>query len=174
MYWLITENEKVGTSDEEPSALPDGWKILKVNDEQVGTPDSFYINSWEIKEKPPKPSPNCHWNEETKNWVEIPLLSAGVGTNASIPDYLSFRMAMLQDAGYDRITIASNVLRVTRLETAVAQNPPELPVVVMMWGVIIEELTEKPKAAEIKAWNAIASSCNVPIKFGKDGKMILG
>jgi hypothetical protein len=169
-YWLITENDRVGTASEEPSALPEGWKAIEVGEDQLNQPENFYIQDWEIKEKPPKPAPNSLWvNNE---WIEmLPNTVSSVPTN--LPDYLSFRMAMLRDSGYDRVTLASNVLRVTRLETAVAQNPPELPVVAAMWEAIIQELTEKPKAAEIESWNTIASDNNVPLKFDKDGKMIL-
>jgi hypothetical protein len=62
------------------------------------------------------------------------------------------------------------------------QPPPPQPdyynfrlgmLVATMWNALIDELEEKPKAAEVKSWNAIAQASNVPIKFGKDGKMNL-
>ena len=164
MYFLISGTDIVGSSDRTDIGLPNGWEILEFEGDY--SPQDLFLSPEGLKLKPEQPTPAHQWiNNE---WVipELPAFSS-----EKSPNYLDFRLGMLQDPGYDRITIASNVLRVTRMETTVSQNPPTLEVVAAMWNTLIDELADKPKAAEVKAWNAIASAANVPIKFGKDGKM---
>lgn len=162
-YFLVNPetNAVEGTSDTEVDVLN-----LKCLEGPFAAPWDVYSDGEKIFLKPPKPSDTAFWSEDQKEWIE-PLED-----NTPAPKYLEFRVGMLRDPAYDRITLASNVLRVTRLETAVSQNPPELPIVMAMWGVLIDELTEKPTAADVKRWNAIASSNHIPVKFDKSGKMV--
>jgi hypothetical protein len=169
LYWLIENDERVGDATELPEVLPSGWKVIEVSPDQAANPTAFYIKEGTVLEKPHQPSEAHFWDFSAKEWILPPPPPEPLPQ----PDYLGFRVGMLRDAGYDRVTLASNVLRVTRMETAVSQNPPELPIVAAMWGVLIDELSDKPTAAEIKSWNAIASSTNVPLTFGKNGKMNL-
>jgi hypothetical protein len=163
--WWVDENDQVvGVASD--IGLPANFR--EVSGVNLPLPN-VYFNGSEVIEKPPQPADDAEWDATLKSWVTPPEPLPPPPQ----PDYLAFRMGMLRDPGYDRITLASNVLRVTRMETAVTQNPPELPIVAAMWGMLIDELSEKPKAAEVKAWNVIAHACNVPIKFGKDGKMVL-
>jgi hypothetical protein len=166
LYYFIEDNTIVGNADTEG----ENYSIASLTGLWGPVGDVYYDpEKNEVALKPLKPSEVHQWNSVSNQWEEPPTPPP----LPAQPDYLKFRMDMLSDPGYDRVTFASNILRVTRMETAVSQNPPELPIVAAMWGVLIDELSDKPKAAEVKAWNAIALRCNVPIKFGKDGKMIV-
>lgn len=163
-YFLVSETNNIeGVSDKAVEVMG-----LRCIEGPFAAPWDVWSDGKEIFLKPPKPSEEALWDDKKKEWIVI-----NPPDPPASPDYFTFRRAMLQDTGYDRVTLASKVLRVTRMETAVAQNPPELQIVADMWNALIEELTEKPKAAEVKSWNAIAQANNVPIKFGKDGKMNL-
>lgn len=163
--WWISDNQIVG--EEQPGiGLPANFQEV----EGVNLPlDQVYFDGETVTQKPEEPSSSAQWDSSSNQWVEPPQEP----DPPIFPNYLEFRVAMLQNPAYDRVTLASNILRVTRMETAISQNPPELSIVATMWGVLIDELAVKPTTVEVKGWNAIAKATNVPLTFGKDGKMNL-
>lgn len=169
MLYLVTDDGQVCGKGEN-LVLLQGYFLIEGADYDEGELHNLYVESKELKVKPARPSEVSAWDSEKKKWVELdPVISPP----ELPPDYLKFRLGMLQDLRYDQIATTSSQRQVTRLEIAITQNPPELPVVAAMWNALIDKLTDKPKAVEVKAWNAIASTTNVPLKFGDDGKMIL-
>ncbi|QKQ75577.1 hypothetical protein [Nostoc sp. TCL240-02] len=100
-----------------------------------------------------------------------------------LPDWANFNRAMISDTGYNRIANATlNQRAVSRLETIVTPagytdgiDNKDYPLVKACWDLIVTglPLLNKVNAAEIAAWNAIASAAFMQFKFDSDGKMVL-
>lgn len=101
-------------------------------------------------------------------------------TPAPTPDWSAFRVAMLKNSGYQRITLAANLdnngrLAVTRVETAMAMDSPNLQVIEALWEMVITALPplSKPTATEIGQLNALTTANYIPFTFKSDGKIQL-
>lgn len=134
--------------------------------------------------------PTSEAGEVEPGWEEREDTDAGVigylqsdplaEIQASAPDMLNFRMAMLSDPGYLRVTGLSagtlpGMLNVTRLESALTFDVPYWVVVQAFWWQIVASLPEasRPTAAEIANWNDICNQWRVPIGFSSDGFLTL-
>ena len=101
-------------------------------------------------------------------------------TSTTTPDWSGFRVAMLKNSGYQRITLAANLdnngrLAVTRVETAMSMDSPNLQVIEVLWEMVITALPplSKPTATEIGQLNALATANSIPFSFKADGKIQL-
>ena len=96
----------------------------------------------------------------------------------SPPDWTAFRLAMLSSPAYNskieqvESSVAGQRI-VRRLETAVMAVAPHLDSVIWHWNELIKRLpaNSKPTLSEAQAWESIASSANVPIKYLDNGEM---
>lgn len=90
------------------------------------------------------------------------------------PDWQKFRLAMVDDTGYNAIANA-HPGHAARVENAISFDVPNLEMVKKMWNRLIADIpllaTYKPKAADVQRWTAIATSANAPITYNPDGTM---
>lgn len=96
------------------------------------------------------------------------------------PDWGSFRVAMLSNAAYRRITLLASAtpagsLSVQRVENIMAMDSPNLSVLAVMWEQVLAQIPviNKPTSAEVSQWNTIAAAHRMPFTFGGDGKMLI-
>jgi hypothetical protein len=96
----------------------------------------------------------------------------------ALPDWGSFRLALLSNPAYQRSTLAvsgktQGILLVQRLENAAAMAEPPIAVIVMLWNGVINSLPKEMPIAteEVKEWQAIATATNVPLSFTDNGSM---
>ena len=102
----------------------------------------------------------------------------GLADDLLSPDWTAFRLAMLSSPAYNskieqvESSVAGQRI-VRRLETAVMAVAPHLDSVIWHWNEMIKRLpaNSKPTTAEAQAWESIASSAKVPIKYLDNGEM---
>jgi hypothetical protein len=93
------------------------------------------------------------------------------------PDWLTFRMSMLADPGYQRVISlvdqipSVNALLITPLVAAISQNPPYLGIVEQLWNHLISLPPSEhlPTESEIQSWNQIAQTNCIPLAFLENG-----
>lgn len=99
---------------------------------------------------------------------------------AQQPDYLSFRIGMLSDTGYNRISAvacssASGQLASQRIEIEFRAADVYLAILPQLWKTLIDILpiVSKPTSAEIQQWNTLASSTHMAFTFDASGYLKL-
>lgn len=65
MFFLISNDEIVGTSDTALVQLPEDWQCVEGMD---APPEMVFFADGEILERPEKPDPSCFWDVEQKVW----------------------------------------------------------------------------------------------------------
>ncbi|MEM9150666.1 MAG: hypothetical protein AAGB19_09460 [Cyanobacteria bacterium P01_F01_bin.3] len=91
---------------------------------------------------------------------------------ATIQDWGGFKLGMLSNQAYQRISQASaDQLSVSRLETFFSVQGEQMQVAVMLWGAMIQSCPEavRPSALEVGQWRAISRATNMPIEFDDNG-----
>jgi len=91
---------------------------------------------------------------------------------ANSPDWSAFKVAMLSDASYQRVsTVAENQLSVGRLETFFSIQGGDLAIAVKLWELMISSVPDsmQPVADEAAVWAAIADKNDMPITFDSIG-----
>lgn len=95
-----------------------------------------------------------------------------------IENWQGIKIGFLANTGYQRITTqTTNVLAVTRLETAVIDYvggmEPTYSLFKLFWDSIIDGLIVKPTVLEIASWNTLCTLNFMKFNFGVDGKIII-
>lgn len=83
-----------------------------------------------------------------------------------------FKLAMLQDAAYQRVCDrTSNQRAVSRIESYFTAEIENWPIAAMLWAQMIHGCIEEiwPSVAEVEAWRVIAEDCSMPIEFDEYG-----
>lgn len=88
------------------------------------------------------------------------------------PDWAGFRLNMIQDGAYQRVTAAASAtttgnLAVQRLEISISVTDPQPNVIAVLWAVFMNEVPEadRPNADEVYQWSVIAANNNMPFRF---------
>jgi hypothetical protein len=92
----------------------------------------------------------------------------------SLPQWGAFRMAMLSNASYQRVSGATTQQRaVSRIESYFATEAENWAAARMFWQQMIAgcPASSKPSAAEAAVWTQIAQQTTMPIRFNADGQM---
>lgn len=91
---------------------------------------------------------------------------------AILEDWGSFKLGMLQNQAYQRVSQAStDKLSVSRIETFFSIQGEELQAAVMLWEAMMKGVEEevRPSAFEAGQWRAIARATHMPITFNEEG-----
>lgn len=89
-------------------------------------------------------------------------------------DWGAYRIAMLQDSAYQRVTALTTDQRsVGRIETFFAIEAEQWPIAIALWEQMITGCPDEamPTAAEAVQWENIASTNAMPISFDESGAM---
>jgi hypothetical protein len=92
----------------------------------------------------------------------------------AMPQWGAFKLAMLQNQAYGRVSAATSQQRaVSRIETYFSTEVENWPVASMFWQQMLTTcpLDKKPSAEEANVWTVIAWRTNMPIKFNAEGYM---
>lgn len=95
---------------------------------------------------------------------------------ASLPDWGAFRLAMLMNKAYQRVSVASTDQRaVSRIETYFSTETENWPIAALLWQQMMTgcPVESKPKTQEVAAWTAIAKQTNMPFSFSDSGDLQL-
>lgn len=104
----------------------------------------------------------------------MPLFSNPESTPDRPIEWGVFRMAMLSNAAYQRVSGATSVQRsVSRLESYFATEAENWAVARMFWQQMIAGCPQAalPSAEEVATWNQIATQANMPLGFNANGQM---
>lgn len=105
----------------------------------------------------------------------MPLVDSATPEDIVLPDWGGFKLAMLSNAAYQRVTDRSkNQRAVSRLESQFTAELDNWPVAAMLWQQMIAACVDEvqPTPAEVDEWRAIASNTNMPIEFNKAGYLL--
>lgn len=100
-----------------------------------------------------------------------------IAPSTPAPNWAQFRLGILADPGFLRVVNYGLPIHQAALASEINQNPPNqptMPALRLLWEAIILQVPvgAEPTAAEISAWNAIATAANVPVQFGTDGRVL--
>lgn len=93
-------------------------------------------------------------------------------------NWRGFAGAMMEDAGYDRVTnvvmglsLSKGKIIIVNLTAAIGYDAPNIAVVKKLWNEMVGYLTllQKPTTAEVAEWNRLANLYSVPVTFGSGG-----
>jgi hypothetical protein len=104
----------------------------------------------------------------------MPLDNNPVQQPVRLPQWGAFRMAMLTNQAYQRISKASVDHRaVTRLESYFAIEADQWQTGAMFWRQILEGCPKEslPTVKEAEGWALLANQTNMPISFNPQGYM---
>lgn len=163
MYYLIQDDEITG-SIENPEAF-EGWTIAEyTGDREIA---DLYWDGTVIQEKPPLPGVNYFW--AGSQWVEVPIAPP---FSAPLPDWGSFRLAMMADPDYNAMLEALEAKQggsrtVTRLENVINMAAPHVETIIFLWNAIFDRLesAEIPHPDALDRWEAAAQSARMPFTF---------
>ena len=102
----------------------------------------------------------------------MPLVENGQPEEINLPDWVSFRLAMMSNSAYQRVADRSkNRLAVNRLESLFTAQIDNWQIACVLWGQVITACLEEvqPTAAEVDEWILIADRTNMPIEFNTHG-----
>ncbi|MFK8182316.1 MAG: hypothetical protein AB8B99_03000 [Phormidesmis sp.] len=99
------------------------------------------------------------------------LIENPVSEPIVFPDWGAFKLAMLSDAAYQRVSGSAAEIWRTRAETFFAIQGEELGEVVQLWGAMLTSCPEeqRPTQAEAARWAEIAEGAEMPITFDEKG-----
>jgi hypothetical protein len=87
------------------------------------------------------------------------------------PDWLGFRIAILQDPAYQALTGSANSLNVSRLETEIREQDTYLQILPLLWSQLVSSAQNVPVSDDYQRWNSIAEISNIPIRWTEDGEL---
>ena len=105
----------------------------------------------------------------------MPLVTDAQPEDIVLPDWGEFKLAMLQNGAYQRVTDRSkNQRAVSRLESQFTAELDNWQVAAMLWQQMIAATLpeEQPLPDEVEQWRAIAQQTNMPIAFNDGGYLV--
>jgi hypothetical protein len=92
-----------------------------------------------------------------------------------LPDWISFRLGFLNDAGYKRVRSLVDLKLVIDLQDVVSSEHPSLEIIQKCWNAVIDAvLVNKPTTSEISTWNKLAKDTSMNFSFSSNGKIVVG
>ena len=101
----------------------------------------------------------------------MPAPEEKVIESAAFADWGEFKIAMLSDEAYQRVSQLSDKLTVSRVELFFSVEGEQLGLAVQLWVWMIQAVPEaqRPNASEAGRWKAIARAAHMPITFDEEG-----
>ena len=104
----------------------------------------------------------------------MPTGDNAVSEPISFPEWGDFKVGMLRNAAYMRVSRAADEFWRTKVETFFSIQGEELGEAQQLWGAMLQSCPEeqRPTSEEAEQWNQIAASTDMPIKFTETGQLV--
>ena len=105
----------------------------------------------------------------------MPAPKKAIVESAEVADWGTFKIAMLSDEAYQRVSQLSDKLTVGRVETFFSIEGEEIEIAVHLWKLMIQAVPEaqRPVSTEVERWKAITRATHMPITFDDHGLLHL-
>lgn len=160
-YWIVFDEEILGSSDSESPILPDGYELIEGPDLPR---EHLYFSAGEILEKPPQPAPNAVWDED--HWV-MPTPPPPMPKN----DWEAFYQGISGTEVEVAIATQSNPLSFMKLGIELGTSRKtgsfDVPYLVELWNACVQ--TIQFSVEQIEYLNELAETSEIQVQFAANG-----